>query len=47
VADAAQPPDARRARETERVLRVYETEAPKYDRQMRFFERLLFAGGRE
>jgi ubiquinone/menaquinone biosynthesis C-methylase UbiE len=47
MADAAQPPDAQRARETERVLRVYEREAPKYDRQMRFFERLLFAGGRE
>jgi ubiquinone/menaquinone biosynthesis C-methylase UbiE len=47
VADAAQPPDAERARETERALRVYEKEAPKYDRQMRFFERLLFAGGRE
>jgi ubiquinone/menaquinone biosynthesis C-methylase UbiE len=33
--------------ETERVLRLYEKEAHKYDRQMRFFERLLFAGGRE
>jgi hypothetical protein len=34
-------------RETERVLRLYEKEAPKYDRQTRFFDRLLFAGGRE
>jgi len=47
MADTAEPPNARRARETERVLGVYEKEAPKYDRQMRFFERLLFAGGRE
>ena len=36
-----------RPRETERVLRVYEKEAHKYDREMRFFDRLLFAGGRE
>jgi ubiquinone/menaquinone biosynthesis C-methylase UbiE len=33
--------------ETERVLSVYEQEAHKYDREMRFFDRLLFAGGRE
>jgi len=33
--------------ETERVLRLYEKEAPKYDRQMRFFEWLLFGSGRE
>ena len=37
----------RDARETERVLRVYEKEAHKYDREMNFFDRLLFAGGRE
>ncbi len=36
-----------RPRETERVLRLYEKEANKYDREMRFFDRLLFAGGRE
>jgi len=47
VADAAKPPDAQRARETDRVRRVYEKEAHKYDREMRIFERLLFAGGRE
>src|SRR6266571_4727525 len=35
------------AHETQRVLRLYEKEAHKYDRQMRFFDRLLFAGGRE
>lgn len=35
------------ASETERVLRLYEKEAHKYDRQMRFFESLLFGGGRE
>jgi ubiquinone/menaquinone biosynthesis C-methylase UbiE len=33
--------------ETERVLRLYQKEAHKYDREMRFFDRLLFAGGRE
>ena len=36
-----------RSRETQRVLHLYEKEAHKYDRQMRFFERLLFTGGRE
>src|ERR671930_1314591 len=34
-------------RETERVLQLYEKEAHKYDREMNFFDRLLFAGGRE
>src|SRR6266542_2608495 len=34
-------------RETERVLRLYEKEADKYDREMNFFDRLLFAGARE
>jgi ubiquinone/menaquinone biosynthesis C-methylase UbiE len=33
--------------ETERVRRVQDKEAPKYDRQMSFFDRVLFAGGRE
>jgi ubiquinone/menaquinone biosynthesis C-methylase UbiE len=33
--------------ETERIRRLYEKEAPRYDRQMRFFERVLFAGARE
>jgi ubiquinone/menaquinone biosynthesis C-methylase UbiE len=33
--------------ETERVLRLYEKEAHKYDREMNLFDRLLFAGGRE
>jgi ubiquinone/menaquinone biosynthesis C-methylase UbiE len=33
--------------ESDRVRRLYEKEAPKYDRQMRFFDRALFAGGRE
>ena len=37
----------RDTRETERVLRLYEKEAHKYDREMNFFDRLLFAGGRE
>jgi ubiquinone/menaquinone biosynthesis C-methylase UbiE len=38
---------ADRLAESDRIRRVYEKEAPKYDRQMRFFDRLLFAGGRE
>jgi ubiquinone/menaquinone biosynthesis C-methylase UbiE len=33
--------------EAARVLRIYEKEAPKYDRQMRFFDWALFAGCRE
>ncbi len=33
--------------ESERIRRLYEKDAPKYDRQMRFFDRALFAGGRE
>jgi ubiquinone/menaquinone biosynthesis C-methylase UbiE len=33
--------------ETERVRRIQDKEAPRYDRQMAFFERILFAGGRE
>jgi len=32
---------------SERVLRLYEKDADKYDREMRVFDRLLFAGGRE
>jgi ubiquinone/menaquinone biosynthesis C-methylase UbiE len=33
--------------ETERVRRVQDREAPRYDRQMAFFERILFGDGRE
>jgi ubiquinone/menaquinone biosynthesis C-methylase UbiE len=33
--------------ETERVRRIQDKEAPRYDRQMGFFERILFADGRE
>ena len=33
--------------ETERVRRILDREAPKYDRQMGFFDRVLFSGGRE
>jgi ubiquinone/menaquinone biosynthesis C-methylase UbiE len=35
------------ASETERVRRIQDKEAPRYDRQMGFFDRILFAGGRE
>jgi len=38
---------SRNTAETERVLGLYEEEARKYDREMNFFDRLLFAGGRE
>jgi hypothetical protein len=34
-------------RETERVRRIQDAEAPRYDRNMGFFDRILFAGGRE
>src|SRR4051794_4071022 len=33
--------------ETDRVRRLYEKEARRYDGQMRFFDRVLFGGGRE
>ena len=33
--------------ETERVRRIQDKEAPRYDRQMGFFERILFGDGRE
>jgi ubiquinone/menaquinone biosynthesis C-methylase UbiE len=33
--------------ETERVVRVQNKQAPAYDRQMNFFDRVLFGGGRE
>jgi ubiquinone/menaquinone biosynthesis C-methylase UbiE len=32
--------------ETERVRRIQDKEAPRYDRQMGIFDRILFAGGR-
>jgi ubiquinone/menaquinone biosynthesis C-methylase UbiE len=35
------------ASETDRVRRIQDKTAPKYDRQMGFFDRVLFAGGRE
>jgi ubiquinone/menaquinone biosynthesis C-methylase UbiE len=38
---------ANQTAETERIRSLYEKDAPKYDRQMRFFEQVLFSGGRE
>jgi ubiquinone/menaquinone biosynthesis C-methylase UbiE len=35
------------ASESERVRDIFEREAPKYDRQISFFEKVLFGGGRE
>jgi ubiquinone/menaquinone biosynthesis C-methylase UbiE len=40
-------PSSDRAQETERVRALQDKEAPRYDRQISFFERLLFKGGRE
>jgi ubiquinone/menaquinone biosynthesis C-methylase UbiE len=39
--------EERIAAETERVRRIQDKEAPRYDRQMGFFERILFADGRD
>jgi ubiquinone/menaquinone biosynthesis C-methylase UbiE len=39
--------EAARSRETERVRRIQDKEASRYDRQISFFERILFGGGRE
>ncbi|MQA27797.1 MAG: SAM-dependent methyltransferase, partial [Micromonosporaceae bacterium] len=33
--------------ETAKARRVWDTFAPRYDRTMRFFERVLLSGGRE
>jgi ubiquinone/menaquinone biosynthesis C-methylase UbiE len=33
--------------ETERIRKLYDKEAGRYDGQMRFFDRVLFAGGRQ
>jgi ubiquinone/menaquinone biosynthesis C-methylase UbiE len=33
--------------ETERVRKIQDKEAPRYDRQISFFERILFGGGRQ
>ncbi len=33
--------------ESQRVRDIFEREAPKYDRQISFFEKVLFGGGRE
>jgi ubiquinone/menaquinone biosynthesis C-methylase UbiE len=38
---------ANQTAETERIRSLYEKDAAKYDRQIRFFERMLFSGGRE
>ncbi|MEO6857311.1 MAG: class I SAM-dependent methyltransferase [Solirubrobacteraceae bacterium] len=35
------------ASETDRIRQLFDKEAPRYDRQISFFERLLFKGGRE
>ena len=43
---AEQTPEQRR-KETERVRALQNKEAPRYDRQMGFFDRVLFEGGRE
>jgi ubiquinone/menaquinone biosynthesis C-methylase UbiE len=40
-------PSGDMATETERVREIQDKEAPRYDRQISFFERVLFGGGRE
>jgi ubiquinone/menaquinone biosynthesis C-methylase UbiE len=40
-------PSADTVAETERVREIQDKEAPRYDRQISFFERVLFGGGRE
>src|SRR5438445_11333659 len=42
-----QAPSANAAAETERVRAVQDKQAPKYDRQISFFERVLFGDGRD
>jgi ubiquinone/menaquinone biosynthesis C-methylase UbiE len=44
---ARSDPAARNLEETERVRRIWDKMAPRFDRQMRFFERILFPGGRQ
>jgi ubiquinone/menaquinone biosynthesis C-methylase UbiE len=39
--------EADRSKETERVRAIQDKEAPRYDRQISFFERILFGGGRD
>jgi ubiquinone/menaquinone biosynthesis C-methylase UbiE len=46
LCEVMEPKDVTAA-ETERVRRLQDKEAPRYDRQMGFFERILFEGGRE
>ena len=43
----AEPITEAARKETERVRALQDKEAPRYDRQMDFFDRVLFAGGRE
>jgi ubiquinone/menaquinone biosynthesis C-methylase UbiE len=40
-------PTSSTSSETDRVRRIQDKTAPRYDRQIRFFERILFGGGRE
>ena len=40
-------PASNASHENERVRRIWDKMAPNFDKQMAFFERILFAGGRE
>jgi ubiquinone/menaquinone biosynthesis C-methylase UbiE len=40
-------PTSSTSSETDRVRRIQDKTAPRYDRKIRFFERILFGGGRE
>jgi SAM-dependent methyltransferase len=45
--NAVSGPSSDIATETARVREIQDKEAPRYDRQISFFERLLFGGGRD
>jgi ubiquinone/menaquinone biosynthesis C-methylase UbiE len=47
VTSTRRPTGARTNSETARVRRVQDKAAPRYDRKISFFERILFGGGRE
>jgi ubiquinone/menaquinone biosynthesis C-methylase UbiE len=47
AANREQRQDSDPSPETDRVRRIQDKEAPRYDRQISFFERILFGGGRE
>ena len=47
VRTATEAPARDTAKETQRVRQIFDVSAPTYDREIRFFERLFFADGRQ